>query len=85
MCSTLINIELKIIIQNYIYLSMNYSKQVDDPNASGMGMEEKESVLSEGTIQSSAISQERNQKINDQFQKKKLEFYKMYNKNPSSQ
>jgi len=64
---------------------MNYSKQVDDPNASGMGMEEKESVLSEGTIQSSAISQERNQKINDQFQKKKLEFYKMYNKNPSSQ
>lgn len=64
---------------------MSYSKQVDDPNASAAGMEEKESVLSEGTIQSSAISQERNQKINDQFQKKKLEFYKQYNKNPQQQ
>jgi len=40
--------------------------------------------LSEATGQSSAISQERNAKINDQFQKKKLEFYKMYNKNPAN-
>ena len=47
-------------------------------------MDEKESVISEGTVQSSAISQERNQKINDQFQKKKLEFYKMYNKTPQT-
>lgn len=45
---------------------MNYKEQVDDPNQTNrpsqmeMEMDEKESVISEGTIQSSAISQERN-------------------------
>ena len=30
------------------------------------------------------MSLELRQKVNDQFQRKKLEFYKMYNKNPQS-
>lgn len=42
----------------------------------------KESYLSEESQQSSAMSLELRQKVNDQFQRKKMEFYKMYNKNP---
>ena len=42
----------------------------------------KESYLSEESQQSSAMSLELKQKVNDQFQRKKMEFYKMYNKNP---
>ena len=44
----------------------------------------KESFVSEESQQSSAMSLELRQKVNDQFQRKKLEFYKMYNKNPQS-
>lgn len=42
----------------------------------------KESYLSEESQQSSAMSLELRQKVNDQFKRKKMEFYKMYNKNP---
>lgn len=42
----------------------------------------KESYLSEESQVSSAMSLELQQKVNDQFQRKKMEFYKMYNKNP---
>jgi hypothetical protein len=40
---------------------MNYNEQADEPNPTGAdGMEEKRSVLSEGSKQSSVIDQERN-------------------------
>ena len=51
-------------------------------NSSKANMVNKESYLSEESQQSSAMSLELRQKVNDQFQRKKMEFYKMYNKNP---
>lgn len=51
-------------------------------NSQKQNMINKESYLSEESQQSSAMSLELKQKVNDQFQRKKMEFYKMYNKNP---